>query len=331
MSRSILITSLLLFLAIPLVIFLGMNVGVWDLSPGQVWNALFFPEDLTGTIVRDLRLTRVLMGTLTGALLTLGGFLMQALIRNPLADPYIMGLSAGAGFGANLRLLGVIVIGGMVWLPAYAFVGACISLGLLLVLGFKALSSDSTRLLIAGIAVSSFFMALTGFMIYTASDAEDLHAVILWSFGSFSGVRWEAIAVSGSLLLLLWSFALANANRLDLLSLGDQQAKSLGMATGKMKVVLLAVTSLCVGGSIAYTGPVGFIGLMIPHFSRSLMGGLHRPNLIVGTLMGAVFLPLCDIASQLIYPPVGLPIGIITAILGVPFFLYLLFSSRHRI
>lgn len=331
MRRSFLVSALLLCLALPLVIFMGMNVGVWDLSPGEVWNALFFPEDLTGTIVRDLRLTRVLMATITGALLTLGGFLMQALIRNPLADPYIMGLSAGAGFGANLRLLGVIGLGGMVWLPGYAFLGACLSLGLLLVLGFKSLSSDSTRLLIAGIAVSSFFMALTGFMIYTASDSEDLHAVILWSFGSFSGVRWEAIAISGSLLALLWGFSVVNANRLDLLSLGDQQAKSLGMSTGKMKITLLVLTSLCVGGSIAYTGPVGFVGLMVPHFSRSLVGGLHRPNLLIGTLMGAVFLPICDIASQLIYPPVGLPIGIITAILGVPFFLYLLFSSRHRI
>ena len=255
---------------------------------------------------------------------------MQALVRNPLADPYIMGLSAGAGFGANLRILGIITIGSFALLPLYAFVGACLSLGLLILLGARHLSTDSTRLLIAGIAVSSFFVALTGLMIYTAQDAEDLRAVVFWSFGSFAGTSWTAVGVTASLLAILWTFSLANAHRLDLIGLGDLQARSLGMQTGKMKLIVLVLTSLCVGGSIAYTGPIGFVGLMVPHFSRSLLGGLHGPNLIFGTLLGAVFLAVCDLVSQVIYPPVGLPIGILTAILGVPFFLQLLFSKRQR-
>lgn len=331
MTRSLLLSTLVLILAIPLVLFLGMNIGVWDLSPGEVLNLIFAPESLPKVIVRDLRLTRVLMAMLSGALLTLGGFMMQALVRNPLADPYIMGLSAGAGFGANLRLLGILTIGGFAILPLYAFLGACLSLGLLLLLGFRSMANDSTRLLIAGIAVSSFFVALTGLMIYTAQDSEDLRAVIFWSFGSFAGTSWQAVAVSAVLLAVLWGFGLLNAHRLDLISMGDLQARSLGMRTKYMKLLILGITSLCVGGSIAYTGPIGFVGLMIPHFSRSLLGGLHKPNLIFGTILGAVFLAVCDLVSQLIYPPVGLPIGILTALLGVPFFLQLLFSSRHRI
>ena len=160
MSRSLLLSSGLLILAMPLVLCLGMNVGVWDLSPGEVLDLIFAPESLPKVIVRDLRLTRVLMAMLSGGLLTLGGFLMQALVRNPLADPYIMGLSAGAGFGANLRILGIITVGSFALLPLYAFVGACLSLGLLILLGARHLTTDSTRLLIAGIAVSSFFVAL---------------------------------------------------------------------------------------------------------------------------------------------------------------------------
>ncbi len=331
MSRSLLLSTGVLILVIPVLIFIGMNVGVWDLSPKEVWNLIFAPESLPKVIVRDLRLTRVLMAMLSGGLLTLGGFMMQALVRNPLADPYIMGLSAGAGFGANLRLLGIITVGGMALLPAYAFIGALLSLGLLVLLGFRHFATDSTRLLIAGIAVSSFFVAITGLMIYTAQDAEDLRAVIFWSFGSFADPTWQAIWISALLLAVLWGFALTNAHRLDLIGLGDLQARSLGMKTGRMKLIILLLTSLCVGGSIAYTGPVGFVGLMVPHFSRSILGGLHRPNLIFGTLLGAVFLAGCDIVSQLIYPPVGLPIGILTAILGVPFFLQLLFSKKQRI
>lgn len=331
MNRTLLFTTGLLIVAIPLILFLGMNIGVWDLSPSEVIDLIFAPESLPKVIVRDLRLTRVLMAMLSGGLLTLGGFMMQALVRNPLADPYIMGLSAGAGFGANLRLLGIITIGGFALLPLYAFIGACLSLGLLLLLGFRHLASNSTRLLIAGIAVSSFFVALTGLMIYTAQDSEDLRAVIFWSFGSFAGTSWEAIWVSSILLITLWGFAITNSHRLDLISMGDLQARSLGMRTGYMKLWILGLTSLCVGGSIAYTGPIGFVGLMVPHFSRSILGGLHGPNLLFGTLLGAVFLAACDLISQVIYPPVGLPIGILTALLGVPFFLQLLFSNRHRI
>ncbi len=331
MKRYPLFGTLLLIAAIPVVLFLGMNTGVWDLSPREVFDLIFAPERLSKVIIRDLRLTRVLMAMLSGGLLSLGGFMMQALVRNPLADPYIMGLSAGAGFGTNLRLLGIITVGSFATLPVYAFTGGCLSLGMLLLLGSRYLTNNSAKLLIAGIAVSSFFVALTGLMIYTSQDSEDLRAVIFWSFGSFAGTSWNAIWVSSILLAVLWGFGIANAHRLDLISVGELQARSLGMRTGYMKLFILGLTSLCVGGSIAYTGPVGFIGLMVPHFSRSILGGLHRPNLIFGTLLGAVFLALCDLISQLIYPPVGLPIGILTAILGIPFFLQLLFSERHGI
>lgn len=331
MKKSLFIRVSLLLAILPVVVVLGMNVGSWEMGLAEVWQAIVGPETLEKAIVRDLRLTRVLLAMCSGALLTLGGFLMQALVRNPLADPYIMGLSAGAGFGANLRLLGIVAIGGIAFLPVYAFLGAAFSLGLLLVLGARSLGEDSPRLLIAGIAVSSFFVALTGFMIYTAKDFEDLRAVIYWSLGGFGGAKWEAVGVSAFLLLVLWGYAWWMRARLDLLALGDVQAKALGMGVPRVKLGLLAMTALCVGGSIAYTGPIGFVGLMIPHFSRSLNGGLHRRNLLFGPLLGAVFLPLCDLASQVLYPPVGLPVGILTALLGVPFFLQLLFRhSRHR-
>lgn len=330
MNKALALKVAPLLLALPLVALWGMNVGPWDMSPGETWSLLTGPESLKRSVLMDLRLPRTLLAMLSGAILTLGGFLMQALVRNPLADPYIMGLSAGAGFGANLRLLGIVAIGSVALLPAYAFLGGLLSLLILFVLAFRAMSGDSSRLLIAGIAVSSFFMAITGFLIYTARDFEDLRAVIHWSFGGFGFANWEAVGVSAGLAALLWASSLLLARRLDVLSLGDVQAGALGMSTSRMKALLLLLTALCVGGSIAYTGPVGFVGLMMPHFSRSINGGLHGPNLVFGPLLGAIFLPLCDIASQLVYPPAGLPVGILTAALGAPFFLYLIFISREK-
>lgn len=332
-KAPLLVRVLPLLVLLPLVIFLGINVGDWEMSLGEVWNAIFGADSLEKIVVRDLRLTRVLLAMVSGATLTLGGFLMQALVRNPLADPYIMGLSAGAGFGANLRLLGLIPIGlaSGLWLPSFAFAGALLSLGLLLVLGYRSMQEDSARLLLAGIAVSSLFMAATGFLIYTASDGEDLRAVINWSFGSLVGADWTEVLICAVFMALLWLVSLGFARHLDVLSLGSRQAGSLGMGVGRFKLAILLVTALGVGGSIAYTGPIGFVGLMIPHFSRSLNGGKHAPNLVFGPLLGAVFLGLCDVLSQIVYPPAGLPIGIITAILGVPFFLYLLYVSSFKI
>lgn len=331
MSKSLIFKTIPLLLLIPVVLFLGMNVGVWEMSPAEVWDQIFQPENLKKIIIRDLRLTRILMAMICGAGLTLGGFLMQALVRNPLADPYILGLSAGAGLGANLRLLGIVAIGSLAWLPLYAFLGGLLSLGLLFLLAYRQMNHQSSHLLIAGIAVSSFFMAITGFLLYTAPDFADLKAVIHWSFGNFNATKWEAIWVSLALLTFMWAFSLGAANRLDLMSLGDVQAGALGMDTRKMKLLLLVVTALGVGGCIAYTGPIGFVGLMVPHFSRNINGGLHRPNLIFGPVLGGLFLAVCDLVSQVIYPPAGLPVGILTAILGVPFFLHLLFSQGKRI
>lgn len=325
------ILPLVLLLALPLLVVLGMETGMKDMGLGETLDLFFNGDGLQREILVDLILPRVVMALLSGAILTLGGFLMQALVKNPLADPYIMGLSAGAGFGVNLKLLGIIGIGaGAYVLPFFAFVGALLSLVLLLALGYRAMYQDSARLLIAGVAVSSLFMALTGLLIYVFSENDTLHQVIFWSFGSFAASHWEDVYVVAVLLALLWAFTYAWGNRLDLLVMGDRQAGSLGMQVPRAKLMILGVTALCVGGSIAYTGPIGFVGMMIPHFSRGVFGLKHRHNILFGSLLGGTFLLACDVLSQWIYPPVGLPIGVITALLGVPFFLYLLFGSRYK-
>ena len=312
--------------------FGGLMTGTLALSPEQVFQALLGAElpDRGHLILWEIRMPRLLLALCTGGVLALAGFFMQVLIKNPLADPYIMGLTAGAGFGVNLVILGLVPIASytLFTYPLFAAGGAMVSLLLLLVLGFRSFMEDNARLLIAGVAVSSIFMALTGFLIYRVADSDQVRRLVFWTFGSFGRASWEAVWVSFAMLIIACVFGWVYARRMDVMLLGDQQAQSLGMRVVRMKLGLLVVSSLVVGGTVAFTGPVGFVGMMIPHFSRALFGASHRPNMILGPLMGAAYLAGCDVISRWLLPPAGLPIGIITSILGVPFFLYILFSGK---
>ncbi|MEO0469202.1 MAG: iron ABC transporter permease [Bacteroidota bacterium] len=317
-------------LLLGLTVVLGLQTGSFDYSFTDILQALT-AEDAPGRmVVLELRLPRIVLAFCTGAILALSGFFMQALIKNPLADPYIMGLTAGAGFGVNLVILGIIPLAGVsiYSFPLFASIGGSLSLLFVIGLGFRAFMEDNAKLLIAGVAVSSLFTAITGVMIYTLADSDQVRRLVFWTFGSLSRSGWEGVWVSLTLLCIALIYGILNARRLDILQMGDQQAQSLGLRVGRMKIYLLLITSLVVGGCVAFTGPIGFVGMMIPHFSRSLWGSGHRQNIVLGSLLGGFFLLACDVLSRWVLPPAGLPIGIMTAILGVPFFLYVLFSRK---
>ncbi len=313
------------------VLVVGLQTGSFPLSTTELWEILTHPDHPNAVIVWDLRIPRLLLAFITGVILSIGGYFMQALIKNPLADPYIMGLTAGAGLGVNLVVLGIIPLGflgiGLAY-PTMAGVGGLFSLGLVLAMGWRSFYEDSARLLIAGVAVSAIFTAVTGILIYTMADSDQIRQLVFWSFGSFHRANWTAVHVTALLLVMALAYGLINARKLDLLLLGDVTAQSLGLRVFRSKFWILVVTSLTVGGTVAFTGPIGFVGMMIPHFGRSIWGHAHRPNLILGGLLGGTYLCACDVLSRWILPPAGLPIGIVTAILGVPFFLYLLFRRQ---
>lgn len=308
------------------VIVAGLLTGTYKFGLGDLWQILLGNEVENASIILDLRFPRVLLAFLTGAVLAQGGFFMQTLIKNPLADPYIMGLTAGAGFGVNLFILGILPLPlAAAWgYPISAAIGGFLSLFLVVVLGFGTLKQDNAKLLIAGVAVSAIFMALTSFLIYLYADGDDVRQIVFWTFGNFGKANWHAVQVVLLLLAVSSLFGWLFARPMDVLLLGDQQAHSLGLSVRNAKLVILLVTAICVGGTVAFTGPIGFVGMMIPHFSRSLFGSGHRISMLLGGLLGAVFLLACDVVSQWLLPPAGLPVGIATAILGVPFFLYLL-------
>ncbi len=329
-NARVLLGAVGLWLALLLTLVWGIQIGSMNLSAAEIWDILQGETHPQAVIVWDLRLPRLLLGVCSGAVLSLGGFYMQALIKNPLADPYIMGLTAGAGLGVNLVVLGLIPLGSMVGFsyPLMAAVGGLSSLALVLALGWRSLYEDSARLLIAGVAVSSIFTAATGVLIYTQADSDQVRQLVFWSFGSLAKAQWPAVQVSTVLLLIALLWGWLNSRRLDVLVLGDATAHSLGLRATRLKLLLLFVTSLTVGGTVAFTGPIGFVGMMIPHFSRAFFGAGHRPNLLLGSLLGGTYLLSCDLLGRWMLPPAGLPIGIVTAILGVPFFLYLLLGKK---
>lgn len=323
MKNRIIVYIILLLIAALGILSIGLLTGPAKLSMSQVWDGILGNNLQAETIVLGLRMPRILMALLTGAILTLGGFFMQALVRNPLADPYILGVSSGAGLGVNLLILGFIPIAGITALtyPIAAFAGGLASLTFLFFLAGKHSSGDTSKLLISGIAVSSLCTALTGLLIYLFADSNQVRRFLFWTFGDFSHCGYEGVLPSLIVLLIAW--AIRSATALDVLQFGHKEAKSLGLDTKRIQIILILLTTLITGTAIGFTGPVGFVGLMIPHFSRAALGDLHRKNLILAPLAGGVYLAACDLLSQWLYPPVGLPIGIVTALLGIPFFLFL--------
>lgn len=317
-------------LLLPIAMLLHLLTGSFSLSVGEIFSFLLGEKTSHADILLQVRLPRMLMAVESGAVLALGGLYMQTLVRNPLADPYIMGVTSGAGFGVNLLFCGIfsLVKTNVFSVPIFAWAGAFLSVLLVISLGFKALHENSERMLMAGVATSSICTALTGLLIYRFSEADQVRKMVFWTFGNLEKATWEGVYVGTFVLLIGVIFGILFARKMDILLTGEIAAHTLGMNVRQTKLLLLFLTSLIVGGVTAFSGPIGFVGMMIPHFSRAIVGGLHRKNVLFVSIIGGTYLCFCDSLSRLILPPVGLPIGIVTALLGVPFFLYLLVSRR---
>jgi iron complex transport system permease protein len=304
----------------------SLTVGAADLGISAYWQWLIEGETQQQAILM-LRITRMLTAFAAGAILSLCGLFMQALVRNPLADPYLLGASSGAGLGVVLITTGLIpfMLFQSIWfIPLIAFAGSCLSLFIVLGLGHIRKDAETYRLLIAGSAVSSFFTALTGLVLYKFAATDSLRNVMFWTLGSFQRSSYES-AITGLVgIIVALLFGWTQGRTLDVLSLGGRHAYSLGLNTPVFRIWILLITAFCTGSITAFTGPVGFVGLMIPHFSRGFVGANHRKNTTVSAALGGVYLVGCDTIGRLMLPPAGLPIGIITALLGIPFFIFLL-------
>ncbi|GAA0569386.1 iron ABC transporter permease [Paractinoplanes ferrugineus] len=272
-------------------------------------------------IVWRLRLPRVLLGALVGAGLALAGAVVQSVVRNPVADPYLLGLSSGASVGAVLVITTGVSMLGALTLPVAAFAGAAGAIAVVLLLARHRGRLLPLRLILVGVAVGHLLGGFTSFLLTRAETSSAQQQIIFWLLGALSGAHWgllgvPAVVVTASCLLLV-----IRARRLNVLVLGDEAAAALGVDASRLRRELLLVTTLLVGTVVAVSGGIGFVGLIVAHLARMLVGADHRRMLPVTAALGALFLVWADVAARMLISPTELPIGILTAFLGVPFFL----------
>ena len=307
----------------------GILVGAVAIAPGDVLSALLGANDTSGTIIRELRLPRVLGAALVGGALAAAGALLQGLLRNPLADPFVTGTSAGASLGAVIAVaLGLEPL----LVPLAAFVGAIGAIALVWRLARLGGRTTVLTVLLAGVVLTSFAGALVT-LILVSSDrlALRLRAVLGWLQGGISVISWSELAVAAAVVAVGVVGALLLAPRIDAYAFGEETAAALGVDLDRTTAAVLATTALLTGAAVAIAGLVGFVGLVIPHALRFLLGATHRRLIVASVPAGAMALVLADLGARSALAPAELPVGVITGLVGAPFFLALLVRSRRVI
>jgi iron complex transport system permease protein len=292
--------------------------GVEDLV-GRTWT------QLEENIVRGLRLPRVLLGLIVGASLAITGVTMQALVRNQLADPFILGVSSGAAAAATLGMLfGVFSFLGTYSLSISAFAGSAVTIIFVYIISRVRGRINITQLLLSGVAVSMIMDGVTRIITLSAPNALGLHNAEFWMAGSLAGARWAYLTLPFAVLIVCMIVLMISYRTLNLLLLGDESAGALGVNVRRTQKMLVLVASLMAGTTIAVSGTIGFVGLMVPHFSRLLVGADHKRVLPVAALSGGILVVWVDVAARTLLAPEEMPVGILTAIIGGPLFIFLL-------
>jgi iron complex transport system permease protein len=323
-ARGVAVMAALLALTF-LALVIAVRTGTVWLGVDQVLAALRGTGDPTTiAIVRELRLPRALDAALCGMALAASGATFQALLRNPLADPYVLGVSSGAAVGAvTAVMLGWSALG--MWaLPGAAFGGALVAIVLVLRIAAGVGEGLDTRvLLLAGVVIGAFFNAVM-LLFLTFADVESFRSALFWMMGSNAGATWGQVGALAAYVAVGLAILLALARSLNLLALGDQTAATLGVSVERTKLAAYATASLLAAAAVAASGIIGFVGLVTPHVARMLWGSDNRSLLPAAALLGAAFLVLADTLARVAVAPTELPIGVVTAFVGVPFFVWLL-------
>ncbi len=306
---------------------------VWGVILDRLWPGLVTPDWSAGraAIVWDIRLPRALLAALVGAGLALVGAVLQSVTRNPLADPHLLGISSGAAFGAILALLHTGMFLGLVTVPLLAFLGALCATLLVLAVASFAQATSADRLVLTGVAVSFIVMALANVLIFLG-DPRATHTVVFWMLGGLGLAQWAHLVWPALVLVLAGLWLRLNAGSLNAMTIGDETAATLGIPVARFRLSVFGVAALVTGVMVAFSGVIGFVGLMIPHIVRLVVGGDNARVLPASMLAGAVFLIWADIAARTIMRPEDMPIGIVTGLVGGLFFVWLLRrSGRARL
>ncbi len=331
MNSKIIVSLISIVLLILLLLVTGIKIGSFETDWSMIYSAIFDYNSGKAEhfAIVELRMPRLVLALLAGGALALSGYLMQAMVNNPLADPYFLGTSSGASLGASIAYAGLIPVT-LFSVSLFSFLGAMAVTFIAILIAYDRGRIEPTRLLLTGVALSALMVSITSLIMFTSDDDSRLKNIMYWTLGGFDMVAWEQVPVLLFILVALTIVFIFYQKQLNILLLGEERAENIGVNTKVLRWIVLLSCSLATGVAVSVAGPIGFVGLIIPHFVRSFYGVNGRCNIVFTVLWGAVFLLSCDVVSRLIFSPSGVPLGILTSFVGIPFFVFLLAKKKLR-
>lgn len=308
-------------------------IDVWDVVAAHI--GIIPGDDVFGStidsVVWNLRAPRGLLALIVGAGLALAGVVMQTLVRNPLADPYLLGVSSGASVGATAVItIGVFTSFGLYAISVGALFGALAATAIVYLITLAQGGLTPLRLILTGVVASSAFSALASFLVFKAQDARAAQGVMFWMLGSVVGAQWDRLLLPALVVLAAFLVLMLMSNPLDAMAAGPDTAAALGVNVEQLRQILFFIQALLVGAMVAVAGGIGFVGLVIPHLARIMVGSLHRRLLPIAMVLGAVFMVWVDVIARIAAPPQEIPLGVVTGVLGAPLFLLLMGRGRYQ-
>ena len=306
---------------------------MWDVVAAHI--GIIPGDDVFGStidsVVWSLRAPRGLLALIVGAGLALAGVVMQTLVRNPLADPYLLGVSSGASVGATAVItIGVFTSFGLYSISVGALFGALAATAIVYLITLAQGGLTPLRLILTGVVASSAFSALASFLVFKAQDARAAQGVMFWMLGSVVGAQWDRLLLPALVVLAAFLILMFMSNPLDAMAAGPDTAAALGVNVERLRQILFFIQALLVGAMVAVAGGIGFVGLVIPHLARIMVGSLHRRLLPIAMVLGAVFMVWVDVIARIAAPPQEIPLGVVTGVLGAPLFLLLMGRGRYQ-
>ncbi|MBW1667320.1 MAG: iron ABC transporter permease [Deltaproteobacteria bacterium] len=329
-AGKVITISALMCACLFLVVLLSLLLGTAEISFDRLVGAFsgsLPAADPSALIIFKIRLPRIILAGLVGFSLSLGGVVFQALLRNPLADPFILGISSGSALGAIMGI--VLGFSFAVGVPFMSFAGALLTIYLVVALGTRKMGMESSTILLTGVILNAFFTAIIMFFISTASSSR-LYTMLFWLFGDLSQSHYGPLAIIAPVVVAASIVLYGFSKHLNIITAGEESAVQLGVEIKKAKMACLLVVSLIIGLVVSFSGLIGFVGLIVPHLARMAFGSDHRMLIPVGSLGGAIFLIVADTLARTVISPSELPVGVITAFLGAPFFIYLLMKRGSQ-
>ncbi|NNN08653.1 MAG: iron ABC transporter permease [Acidimicrobiaceae bacterium] len=314
----------------------GLVIGPTSISASRIVGDTFSHlgmghstlTSLQSTIVWQLRAPRMVLGLLAGAMLAVAGATYQGVFRNPLADPYLLGVAAGAGLGATFAIVNIANASSVpAWTPLLAFAGALIAVALTWVIGGRSMRSTPATLVLAGVAVSALFTSAQTFL-QQQSSTQSIARVYIWLLGSLATASWHSVLIVVPYVVLCCVVCVLAARALDIMSVGDDEARSVGLSVRSVRLLVVGAASLGTAAIVSVVGLIGFVGIIVPHIVRLLVGTSYRRILPLSVIFGAAFLVLCDTVARTVMAPSELPLGVVTAVIGAPVFVLILSVRR---